>query len=363
MMSEQPTGHGGHGDSRGRAGRGGLSRRPAADPQGVRGEPQAGSRDGLAERLGFAAGERIAVIHCDDIGLCPAANEGSFDALERGIATAGSLMAPCPAFPAAADTVRHHPHELDLGVHLTLNCEFPHYRWGPVAPAHRVPSLLDGDGGFLPESAQTLARARPEEVEIELRAQIERVRSAGIDITHLDAHMGTVLIPPFVDIYIRLAREYRVAVFAARPPSEVLRSRGLEAVAAQLLAACDALDAAGIPVLDGFDSDSLSFAPGAGALHNRRRLAALPPGVHYFIIHPARDGAELHDVTGPTAHARASEHRFYAGAAGHAALRAEGIHTVGMGALRELIPPGRGSELDGTEGRPPTTGRPHQAHP
>ncbi|GAG26278.1 unnamed protein product, partial [marine sediment metagenome] len=93
----------------------------------------------LAERLGFEATDRVAIVHCDDIGMCQAANEGAFEALANGPATCGSVMVPCPWFGDAPERARAKP-ELDLGVHLTLNAEWPQYRWAPVAGASALPS-------------------------------------------------------------------------------------------------------------------------------------------------------------------------------------------------------------------------------
>ena len=289
----------------------------------------------LAERLGFAASDRIAIVHCDDIGLCHAANAGAFAALESGPATCGSIMVPCPWFREAAQRARANP-ELDLGVHLTLNAEYPHYRWGPVAGAPAVPSLVDGEG-CLPRTALDTARqAKPAEVEIELRAQVDRALDAGIDVTHLDAHMGTCLMPPFMEIYGLLARDYRLPVLAIRPDAATLEARGLAGAVPVIEKLLDSLEAAHVPILDGFDSDSLSFAPGEGAAHNARRLARLGPGVNYLICHPAQGGDELSAIA-PDAHARDFERSFYGGQAGSRALEAEGIRTLGMRPLRELM--------------------------
>lgn len=291
----------------------------------------------LAERLGFEADARVVIVHADDIGMCHAANRGAFQALAQGPASCGSVMVPCPWFPEAAEHARAHP-ELDLGVHLTLNSEFPAYRWGPVAGRSAVPSLLDDAGYLARTAADTAQRARPEEVEIELRAQIEHALAAGIDVTHLDAHMGTALFPPFVDLYVKLALDYRLPVFAARPDLETLRARGLEAAAPIFARVCERLEAEKIPVLDGFDADSLGFPRGRGLEHNRRRLARLGPGVHYLICHPAQGGEELERITPESAHQRDFERGFYGGPAGREALAAEGLRVVGMRALRDLVP-------------------------
>ena len=100
----------------------------------------------LAERLGFAPTDRIAVVHADDIGMCHAANEGAFDALANGVVSCGSIMVPCPWFRDAAERARSHP-ALDLGVQRiedvamdrALNgVEVPVYHFGAVVGTRRV---------------------------------------------------------------------------------------------------------------------------------------------------------------------------------------------------------------------------------
>ena len=289
----------------------------------------------LAERLGFAAGERIAVVHADDIGMCHAANEGAFEAMERGAVTCGSIMVPCPWFREAAERARATP-SADLGVHLTLNSEWAHYRWGPVAGRRAVPPLLD-EHGYLPRTALEVAqRAKPAEVEIELRAQIEMALAAGIDVTHLDAHMGTAFFPPFVEIYARLSEEFRIPAMAVTPDAKALARAGLAGAEPMIRRAVELLAGAGMPVLDAIDANSLGFEPGAGEDHAAGRIAALGPGVTYFILHPARDGEELRTIASDH-HARSFEHAFYGSERGREALAAAGIRTIGMRALRDLL--------------------------
>ncbi len=289
----------------------------------------------LAERLGFAASDRIAIVHADDIGMCHAANEGAFDALANGVVTCGSIMVPCPWFREAAERARANP-ALDLGVHLTLNSEWPQYRWGPIAGRDRVPSLLD-DQGYLPRTTlETVRRAKPEHVEIELRAQIEAALAAGVDVTHLDSHMGTVLFPPFMDVYAKLAGEYRLPAFAARPDSAVLAHAGLAGFEPILRQAIERLESRALPILDAVDLFSLDFAPGQGDAHTAKRMSRLGAGLTYFIIHPAKDGEEIRAIS-PDAHARTFEHQFYGSARGREAFAKAGIKTVGMRPLRDLV--------------------------
>ncbi len=263
---------------------------------------------------------RAAIVHVDDLGMCHDANEGGFEAIINGPATCGSIMVPCPWFADAAARARADT-SLDLGVHLTLTAEYDRFRWGPVLGAAAVPSLVD-DEGYQPRTVEEVVESADlSEVDRELRAQIDRALAAGVDVTHLDSHMGTMFHRGYFDIYLQLARDYRLPLFIFRyGPSERV----------------DELEADGWPILDGFDSDSLDFAPGEGAAHNAARLAAMPAGLNYLICHAARAGEELEAIT-DTAHAREFERTFYGGAAGAEALAAEGIATVGMRPLRDLL--------------------------
>jgi hypothetical protein len=286
------------------------------------------------ERLGFERNDRVAIVHADDIGMCDAQSDGGFEALEDGAVTCGSLMVPCPGFAAAAERARGRS-DLDLGVHLTLTAEWPDLRWGPLLPADAVPSLVDADG-FLPRTAaEVVARARPEEVEAELRAQVEHALAAGIDVTHVDSHMGVAFFPVFIRVYARLMRDFRVPGFLMRPDPAALGYLGAEAsdVYEDVIGG---LEGDGWPLLDAFDADSLDFAPGTGAAHNRARLERLAEGVTYLVCHPARGGAEL-DAIVDEGHARDFERSFYGGEEARRLLAELAIHTVGMRALRDLV--------------------------
>jgi len=291
----------------------------------------------LAARLGFAPDEKVLVVHVDDLGMCHAANEGGFEAMANGPATCGSVMVPCAWFAEAAARARALGREADVGVHLTLNAEWEHYRWGPVAGRDRVPSLLDDDG-FLPRTQrESLQRAKPEHVAIELRAQLEAALAAGIDVTHLDAHMGTAFFPPFFQAALDLAREFRLPLWVPTTEAALLEPQGMGPLAQLLAPAEQAVRAAGLPVFDGFDADSLGFEAGEGPAHTQKRLARLRPGATFWITHAARAGDELAAVTPRDGHAREYERTFYGGEIGRRTFAERGLRTIGMRRVRALM--------------------------
>src|SRR5882724_5759707 len=160
--------------------------------------------DSLAARLGHAHDARLVIINCDDLGSTRSANVAVYEALRDGMGTSASLMVPCPWARDAAATYEGE----DVGVHLTLNAEWDTYRWGPITHA---PSLFDGDGGFPRTITDVWDHADVEEARRELRAQVERAIVWGIDVSHLDSHMGTVqLRAEFFDVYLELAVDFKL---------------------------------------------------------------------------------------------------------------------------------------------------------
>jgi len=286
----------------------------------------------ILERLGFAADERVVVVHVDDLGMSRAANAGGVRALD-GAATCGSIMVPCPGFEEITRIARERP-ELDLGVHLTLNCEYAGYRWGPVCRDAR--SLIARDGGMWQTTRETVENATAEDVERELRAQLDRALAAGIDVTHVDAHMGTVFDLKFVDSYFRVAREYRLPAFVPRLRARDLPTHGLPDRLAEYARRIDAAEAAGFPIFDHFDADSLEFPPGTGLEHNETRLDRLGSGLSYLITHCAEGGEELESITRDWRQ-RDEEHRIYSDGSMREALEARRMRPVGMRRLRDLM--------------------------
>jgi hypothetical protein len=148
------------------------------------------------------------VIHEDDRGMCHGANTAFVELSGLGTCTSGSVMVPCPWFSEIIDLTAGHSY--DVGVHLTLNSEKKHYRWRPLEARSKSGGLVDSAGFFHPNVPATRASADRGAVEDELRAQIESVLAAGLSPSHLDAHMGCACTPEFIDIYAKLATEYKI---------------------------------------------------------------------------------------------------------------------------------------------------------
>lgn len=169
----------------------------------------------LVTFLGYPAGTRVVIPHVDDLGGGHGANRAFVDLAGGGFVTTGSVMVPCPWFPEIVELAKEQP-ELDLGVHLTLTSESHSCRWRPISTTARVSGLIDGDGYMWPDVPALRRHGHKGAVEAECRAQIETALAAGLDITHLDTHMGAAAAPEFAELYIALGREYRLPVLLAR---------------------------------------------------------------------------------------------------------------------------------------------------
>jgi len=153
------------------------------------------------------------LIRCDDLGMSHSVNVAFKELMESGLKFSASVMFPCAWYQEAVDILKQHP-DITVGIHLTLNAEWKNYRWGPISGKDKVPSLVDKDGYFFPSRATFFANnPKSEEIEIELRAQIERAINSGLKISYVDYHMGTAVEKPeHRAIVEKLANEYGLAI-------------------------------------------------------------------------------------------------------------------------------------------------------
>lgn len=238
----------------------------------------------LAERLGYPKDAKLLIVHADDLGMTHSVNAATIKAFESGLVNSGSIMVPCPWFSEIATYARANP-QADLGLHLTLTSEWTSYRWGPVTSKDRVSSLLDKNGYFHLTEADAASRADPKEVEMEIRAQIERARAFGIQPTHLDSHMGTLYqSKALFEVFLRVAREYKLPVRVAK----------------SWFARADFLPSTLNPddvFIDRVLDVNPTVAPKDWAQFYSDAIRKLEPGVTEIVIHLAYDDGEMRGAT------------------------------------------------------------------
>lgn len=170
-----------------------------------------------AERLGYKATDKLLIINNDDAGMCHSANMATIEGMEKGNITSATIMTPCSWSIDMMQYAKNHP-EKGFGVHLTHTCEWKRYRWGPVAAKNEVKGLVDPSGCLWPGVKEVYLNAKAEEAYIEGKAQIQRALDAGVPVTHIDSHMGTMQMNPlFLEKYFRLAKEFDLPL---RMPSQ-----------------------------------------------------------------------------------------------------------------------------------------------
>ena len=253
------------------------------------GDSRAAGRASLAERLGYNPTDKILIVNGDDAGMCHSANVATAEALEKGLMRSSTIMVPCPWFPEAAAYAKDHP-DKDFGVHLCHTSEWGKYRWGPVAPLDQVPGLVDPEGYLWRGVQDVYSHASPEQALVEGRAQIRRALAAGIDVTHLDSHMGTLqLHPEYMKTYLQLGTEFDLPIRMAS--QDTLARMGYPEVR-------NGVAAKGILFPDYFIYDELK-----GEKQDVKRfwlgiVRNLKPGVTELYIHAGMANDELKAITG-----------------------------------------------------------------
>ncbi len=236
----------------------------------------------IAQKLGYSPDAKLLIIHADDIGVTHSENKATILAMKLGMVNSGSIMMPCPWVGEIAAFAKERP-EADLGLHLTLTSEWEWMKWGPVASKNKVPSLVNSQGFFY-DNCQTFGqKAKPAEVEIELRAQIEKAFSMGINPSHFDTHMGCLVFnsPEVFEVYLKLGREYKIPVMVDR--------FFLKASSQQFR---DKMKPGDLIVEKTYTAEPKDFESGMAAYYEKV-LTNLTTGVQVLLIHTAFDDAEM----------------------------------------------------------------------
>lgn len=308
-----------------------LLAQPAASPSSA--APATQATRTYAELLGWAAGDRVAMFHVDDVGMSHESNLGAIRSLTEGVATSLSVMMPCSWVPEFVAWLKEHP-TTDAGLHLTLTSEWEHYRWGPLV-GNAGPGLRDAHGYLWRNVEGVVANASADEVEAEIRAQIAKARALGFEPTHLDTHMGTLYASPaFLERYIKVGIETGIPIMVPGGHNTALRRQYLDEARERLerrgewrgqelpeppeLARAPEIGklvwSAGLPVLDDLHNTSYGWRlqDGTAVTDDALRklkverytqaVRELRPGVTMIILH-ATDAGEAFDrisSSGPT---------------------------------------------------------------
>lgn len=278
------------------------------------------------------------IVNADDFGLHPLINAGIIKGHQEGFITSTSLMPSAPCWQEAVRLAKENP-RLGIGVHLTLVGGVP-----SVLPKEKVSSLLDDDGLFLPDYVAFAKRyysgaVKRSELEAELRAQLERALSCGVNITHIDSHQHTHVLPGINSLVLKLSNEYNI--IRVRIPKEgYLFTGGFQTGVGRLIGRSGLSFCADMAALR---ADSLGlrhpqhfYGMLAGGHLNAQLIAnilrQLPEGVSELMTHPGLDSAALGKVFSWQYHWR-EELDAYLDAGNKALLKELSIEPVSFAAL------------------------------
>ncbi|HSL31041.1 MAG TPA: polysaccharide deacetylase family protein [Anaerolineales bacterium] len=289
------------------------------------------------KKLGFSDTDRLVIIHTDDIGMCHASVQAFKDLSAAGTITSGAVMVPCPWFPAVARMCREDP-EIDMGVHATLNAEWESYRWGPVSTRDEASGLLDTDGYFHQWHQAVYDNAKPEAVAREVNAQIERALAAGIDVTHVDSHMGTIMSPLFVQSYLQAGASRLLPNLLPRQNAKGMDMMGASPEEMQTYAPIlQQLEEMGMLMVDGLLSMPLNEPSEQKQMELARELfGELPMGITHFILHPSIDTPELRALA-PDWESRVANYRVFMSDELKSCLENEDIKLIGYRPIRDVM--------------------------
>lgn len=281
----------------------------------------------LVERLGFAPDARVLIINADDFGMNQATNVGTEKAYKTGALTSATIMVNCPWFLEAIEFTKKHP--VNAGVHTVLTSEWGRYKWGPVLGQEAVPSLTDPLGHFYPDVPAVYLNADIAEVGREIRAQVDRGYKAGLDVTHIDSHMGAMQYAPgYHRLYIDIAKEYNL-------PCRIAGRKIMAEFGAEDL--IDYADSIGVLhceelIMDGpKDSD-----PEVTGAYWKDVMSKIEPGkVTEILIHCGQMTPEMQATTG-TAAQRTADTEFFALPETREWILEQGIELLSYRELREL---------------------------
>ncbi len=289
----------------------------------------------VLKKLGFANTDRLVILHTDDIGMCQASLAAFIDLWENETISSGAIMLPCPWAKPAAEYCRTHP-GVDMGVHASITAEWDGYRWSALSTRDPDSGLMDQDGFLWQTSQETQAHATPEAVTIELELQVRKALDWGVDVTHVDSHMGTVFHPKFLQAYIQAASQAQVPLLLPRADPDSQHFMGMDDETVTGFSTLVAqLEEQGLPLVDGMAMLPLDQPEGQLEI-TRKMLSELPAGVTHFLFHPSIDTPELRAIA-PDWPSRVANYHTFMDPELKQFIKNQGIQVIGYHHLRALM--------------------------
>ena len=280
---------------------------------------------------------RRLIINADDFGLTPGVNRGIIQAHHRGIVTSATLMANGSAFETASEAARTESN-LGVGCHVVL------LDGKPVSPPASIPTLMEH--GSLRRNLISFAlaaiagRMAPEHIENEAIAQIRRLQSAGVVVTHIDTHKHSHIFPAVLRPLVRACQTCGIRKIRNPFLPSHLRSDGGGAQVWKRLAQLRLLNRfrgtfletvkkAGMLTTDG--SVGVVATGSLSEAHFERILKALPEGAWEFVCHPGHN--DLSAIPTRLRESREVELQILTSARSRELIRSENIELI---SYREL---------------------------
>jgi predicted glycoside hydrolase/deacetylase ChbG (UPF0249 family) len=289
----------------------------------------------ILKKLGFSDTDRLVILHTDDIGMCQASVAAFIDLWEAEAISSGAIMMPCPWAKEAANYCKGHP-GVDMGVHATITAEWENYRWSPLSTCDISSGLMDEDGFMWRSSQETQAHASPDAVMVEASLQVQKALEWGVDVTHVDSHMGTIIHPIFIQAYLQAASQAHVPVMLPRTDASGFSHMGMDPETATGFSAfISQLEERGMPFMDGMAMMPLDQPEGQLDIA-KKMLSEIPVGVTHFLFHPSIDTPELRAIT-PDWPSRVANYHTFMNPEIKKFIKNEGIHVIGYRNLRQLV--------------------------
>jgi chitin disaccharide deacetylase len=243
------------------------------------------------------------IVNADDFGLTAGVNRAIVELHQAGVLTSTTLMANAGA---TADAIRlaHSNPSLGIGCHIVL------VDGEPVLPPGEVPTLIDKRTGCFPPKLTTLLRRlilgqiRAVEIQAEASAQIARLQSRGLQLTHVDTHKHTHILPAVLRPVLRAAQAAEIRAIRnpfepewavhATPRAPVVRSAEVWALRRFGPYFRRVLAEEGFATTDGTIAVAATGVVTAGTV--RTLLGRLPQGIWELVTHPGYNDADLDKV-------------------------------------------------------------------